>query len=793
MRKAYIKLPVFCALLLVSSALPAQGQEPDPTGTLEGRVLSQSDDAPVSGAQLFLSPLYAAGDYRQGESPTSVGFTDEDGRFSLPLSPGAFNLTVEAFGFVTATESGIRIIGGETTELEIRMEVEPFRLDEIVVTPSTFGLLRGHLASGQIITREELRTRPQFGNDIFRTVSQVPGVTAFDQSAAPHVRGARVEEVLTVLDGLELHEPYHLKQWDGSLGIVDGDNVQDVDFTTGGFTSEYGDASAGIISMRTATPRVDGMRTTVGLDFMSSIVKNEGTFQGGRGSWLISGRRGFLDLVFELTGMNEEEELHPSYYDIYSKTEYEVRPGHRVSAHFLHAGDDNHGIEGDSTAYRHRYGSSYAWANWNADLNQATTVNTTFSLGRVWRDRNGADFFQPGSRPRIDVRDQATYDFIGVRQDWRFNVSRDLFLKAGVDAKWAESDYEYFRWQEDWLPNESDPSQPDWIPDFNNLRVAANPSGHEVGVYVASRVQPLEKLTVEGGFRYDRQSHTDAQQLSPRFNAAYRLGPRTNLRGAWGHYHQSHGLHRLWVEDGDKNFYPAQKAEHRVLGAEHEFRNGITLRVDAYQRLLSDPLPEYRNLEDHTEGLREEGIWDRVFIQAEEGRAQGIEFFAKSPVGSSIGWSAGYALSKVEEVIDGEWVPRPFDQRHALNLQVAVRPAPRWTLSLGWVYHSPWPFTSQSYQRRETVSGWGFVTNEFGPLNQERLIPYHRIDFRVSGDIPVTRGSLMVYLDVFNATNRLNAQAADYQVWNTETGLETDLMYHEQLMIMPSLGLRWVF
>jgi outer membrane receptor protein involved in Fe transport len=791
-RTVPFSFPILTALLLLHPSL-LRAQEPGATGVLQGRVVSRTDDGPVPGARLSISPVRSPGNVRRGDPAVSVQSTDGDGRFSLSLPPGMFDLTVEAFGFISYTEQGIGVSSGETTELMIRLEADPFRLDEIVVMPSTFGLLKEHMASGQIISREELQVRPRLGNDIFRTVAQVPGVTTYDHTAAPYVRGSRAEEVLTILDGLELHEPYHLKQWDGSLSIVDVENIQDLDFTTGGFTAEHGDASAGVLSMRSATPTVDGTQTTLGVDFMSSILKNEGTFQDGRGSWLLSARRGFLDLIFEITGIGEDEDLHPSYYDVFAKGEYEIRSGHRLSAHVLHAGDDNHGTENDSTVFRHRYGSSYAWLNWSGELSRTTSVETVFSVGRVWRDRDGADFYQPGSPPRIEVRDQATYDFLGLRQDWKLNIARDLMLKAGAEARWGNADYEYRRWEEVWIPNDSDPTRPDWTQSFDNLRVDTRPTGRDLGVYLASRAQPLEELTMEAGLRYDHQSYTDENQMAPRFNAAYRLDQRTNLRGAWGHYYQSHGLNQLWIADGDETFYPAQRAEHRVLGIEHDLESGITLRVEAYQRLLTDPLPEFRNLEDHTEALKEEGPEDRVFVQAEKGRAQGVELFAKSAPGARIGWSAGYALSKAEEVINGEWIPRPFDQRHAVNLSFAFRPTPRWTLSLGWIYHSPWPSTGQTFDLHRTVSGYGYVTGQFGQMNQERLIPYHRLDFRVSGDIPVTKGSLMVYLDVFNATNRSNAHSANYGVLITESGLVTERVFHNQLEMMPSVGLRWVF
>ena len=497
---------------------------------------------------------------------------------------------------------------------------------------------------------------------------------------------------------------------------------------------------------------------------------------------------------FRRCPVHKDQDLHPSYYDVFSKLEYEVRPGHLVSAHILHAGDDNHGIEEDSTVYRHRYGSSYAWVGWDAVFSQALSAQTTLSMGRVWRDRNGQDYWVPGDEPAVDVKDEGIHDFAGLRQDWQFGYSDYLMLKWGIEAKWGSAEYAYYRWRKYWEPNTTDPRAPDWALRSDNLRVATTRSGNEWAGYLASRVQPIPRLTLEGGLRFDRQSHTGEQQLSPRVNAALSLAPRTSLRAAWGYYHQSQGLHSLWVADGDSAYYPAQRAEHRVVGLEHSLRRGSLLRVEAYQRVITDPLPEYRNLEDFIEGLREEGPGDRAFIQAERGRAQGIELFARGPGDSRVTWSASYVLAKVEERIEGRWVPRPYDQRHAANLQLVVRPSRDWSVSVGWVYHSPWPFTAQEFTLSETVHGNGFVTVEFGPLNQERLIPYHRIDFRASRTFRLKRGDLLLYVDVFNATNRQNAQSAAYGTWIMPDGsLGTDRTIHPQLEILPSLGVRWAF
>jgi outer membrane receptor protein involved in Fe transport len=757
-------------------------------------VLSLPDTQAVEGALLTISLFSRAPDEPARAGVQSIQFrTDTEGRFSVPLTPGRYSVRVEAFGFEEGHWPDVQIHAEQTSEVSFLLDATPFRLHEIVVMPSTYGILGDPLVSGQILTREELETQPQLGNDIFRAVAQVPGVTTQDYTAMPYVRGGRPREVLTMLDGVELYEPYHMKMWDGSLSIVGVENVSDVDLTTGGFTVEHGDASTGVFSMRTATPGSDRTSTTVGLDFMSSILQSKGTFGAEKGAWMVSARRGFLDLVFEITGRNDEEDLHPSYYDVFSKVEYEIRPGHMVSAHLLHAGDNNHGIEEDSTVYVHRYGSSYGWMTWEADFRDNLSARSVLSLGRITRDRDGADYWEPADPPGLEVRDQADFDFLGLRQEWRYQHTDQVMLKFGFDTKWGQAAYDYLRWEKAWIPNSTNPAAPGWTLQFDTLSLATERSGTEIGAYLAGRMQPFSALTLEAGLRYDRQSHTGGQQLAPRINAALQVFPSTTLRGAWGHFHQSHGLHQLWVADGDLEFFPAQRAEHRVLGLEHRFQNGLSVRLEAYDRLLTDPLPEYRSLEDHVEGLREESHGDRVFLEPDRGRARGIELFAKSSGRSWFAWSASYALSETKELIDGEWAPLPFDQRHAVNLQLTLRPTSNWSINAGWVYHSPWPFTSQHFSPATTVDGYVYILRDFGPLNQERLIPYKRFDFRASRWFRTSRGDLLVYLDVFNLTNRENAQAADYGAWWYQGQLITDQTYHIQLEVMPSIGLRWTF
>jgi len=448
-------------VLIVRSSSLRTGLGESPRGVLEGQVVVLPGSQPLAEASVTVRAALDPGADSGGDRPETTRLqTDRDGRFSLSLAPGRYDVVVSAFGFGDGGEDGVVVQGGARTRITARLSFAPFPLEEIVVAPSTFGMLGTQAPSAQILTRQDLESLPHPGNDIIRAVEQLPGVSTSDYTAKPFVRGARAEEVLTILDGLELHEPYHLKYWDGSLSIVDVETIGAVSLATGGFTSEYGGRSAGVLTMRTADPPVGPPRTTLGLDLLSSIVKSEGTFHEGRGSWLASARRGFLGFVFDLMNLYQDEDLHPSYYDLFSRVQYEVRPGHRVSAHLLHAGDETHGLEADGTDYRMRYANSYAWLNWEADFSRDLGVRTVTSLGRVAQHREGSDPFDQGVLDTLRVDDEDTATLLGLRQDWLWRASPRMMLKWGFDLMWGSADYDYYRADFVWVPNLTAPWNP---------------------------------------------------------------------------------------------------------------------------------------------------------------------------------------------------------------------------------------------------------------------------------------------------------------------------------------------
>ncbi|NBW66918.1 hypothetical protein EBR44_14325, partial [bacterium] len=250
--------------------------------------------------------------------------TGEDGVYALERVPaGEAQLRFTRLGFLPLVQSAL-LVGGDTTAATLRTQLTraPLPLSAVVVSPGFFGLMTQTTPSMQSIGREQLMTRPQLGEDLFRSINRLPGVTSGDFSAGFHVRGAEVDQTLVTLDGMELYEPFHMKDFDNAISILDVQSIGGVELTTSGFTADHGGRLGSVLALKSTDPKTDRVRTAVGVSVTNLRAQTQGGFDNGRGSWLVSARRGYLDLALKLAG--RADSLNPTYSDVFAKTQYEL-------------------------------------------------------------------------------------------------------------------------------------------------------------------------------------------------------------------------------------------------------------------------------------------------------------------------------------------------------------------------------------------------------------------------------------------------------------------------------------
>lgn len=657
-----------------------------------------------------------------------------------------------------------------------------FLTEEILVRSSRLTLLEERPDSSFSLGREEIESLPHLGDDLFRATSLLPGTAANDVTAQFSVHGGRRDEVRVLLDGQELYDAYHLKDYDNALSIVPARSLAGAILTTGAYPADQGDRMSGVLDLRTVDPP-PGRRFLFGVSVLDLLASSSGRFAGERGGWLVTGRRGSIDLATEVVGDED-----PAFWDLLGKIELDTRRG-LLSAHFLAAGDELEVDKGDEESFEtlaNDYRSHYGWLTHQAAIGERLLAGTVGSWAEIRRDRGGIGRDEEGGFELLDRRDLTV---LGLSQSWDLQLAPQHVPRWGWEARRYDATFDYAK--------RLDPDlvvlAPFAPPRVLEHRFDGTLRGDHLGVWASDRVSWRDRLIAELGARYDRHTATGDTLLSPRVNLAWRLGERSVLRGAWGRFHQSQRPYELQVEDGESALRRAELSEHWVLGTETLLgsnRFGLdAVRLELYRREIDDPRSRFENLLEPL-NIFPEIEPDRVRIVPERSTAEGVELLLRGRRGERFDWWLAWSYARVEDRLAGASVPRSLDQPHTIALDLHYRLPRQWNLNLAWRYHTGWPTTPVEavfIPDPEEPEEEPELAAVFGRLNSERLPAYHRLDLRASRRWDLRRGRLTFFVDVQNLYDRQNLAGFDVSLEEDEGVV---LLEDESWPgIFPSLGI----
>ncbi len=797
----FIGIQICILLCLFHETSFAQGpvQERE-TAQIQGRIIDADSKEPVPSVNVALSGT------RLGST------TDRDGRFRIERIPqGVYALRASRVGYEEVVYENVRIEGPTSLDLDLRMTRVVHELKEITVTPGSFSFMESSSSTQQTMSREDIETVPQFGEDIFRAVNRLPGLSSGDYSAHFSIRGGRHDETLILLDGLEIYEPYHLKDFnEGAISIIDVEAIESIELMTGGFPAEYGNRLSGVFSLTSSKrPKPGHASYSLGISFLNARAKSEGTFTEDKGSWFLSARRGYLDLVLNL--MNQNDLPSPVYYDIFSKIRYEVNPRHTLSLNVLHARDKYTFDAKATTGFQdtiktredanNRYGNSYVWATLNSTLTQKLAVRSMASAGLVTRDRDGTEEYIDIPEPIYALTNKRDFSILAFKQDWIYESSGFMLTEFGYDLKKEDTDDTFTNIVG---KNPDDPSA-DPLAHYPIVnRTNFKKSGTLLGMYLANRFQFLDPLVLEIGLRYDRASYTKDSDFSPRLNALVKLAQRSNLRLGWGFYRQIQSIEDVSALNDQDAYFPSELSKQWTAGFEHVFVDGARLRVEGYYKRGSNLRPKYRNWVGSPDVFPETNE-DRILVFPEKTTSKGLEIYYNQNLGSKLSLRGSYAFTfaveqanRIDNVNDPAAIdfdrnqPNPQDQRHALNLDSTYRPSRTWSITMSYAYHTGWPATLQDMFEVTGEDGEPDLAVKPLKLYGARLPDYHRMDVRVTRKFATSRGDLRFFFEVVNLTNHSNVFGYDYFKTldsNGEFRLQQDV--ETWFIILPSIGISW--
>src|SRR5262249_14162437 len=269
---------------------------------------------------------------------------------------------------------------------------EKMRFDEeIVGMPSHTRILNEPPAQSESLSGEELNRIPNPSEDVARAVQHLPGITGAEASAAVNIRGGNADETIIAIDGLELSEPFHLKDFFNIFSTLDSSAMGRVDLMTGTFPAEWGDRMGGVIDMTLLTPAApEASSITAGT--LNARITSSGTTADRDTSWLATVRSWYPDIIFSVD-KDPSELINTDCYDLLGKVEHRFTSQTTAAVTFLGSFDSlgYHSIKPDETVRSMaEETSAHVWLTAQTKWSDSASVRTILAVGRLWRDREGS-------------------------------------------------------------------------------------------------------------------------------------------------------------------------------------------------------------------------------------------------------------------------------------------------------------------------------------------------------------------------------------------------------------------
>ena len=631
-----------------------------------------------------------------------------------------------------------------TIDLDI---ASPAVRETVDVTADYFSAPEERNASTVNFGFEEIRRSPGSAGDVSRLLHTLPSVSAStDQRNDLIVRGGSPLENLTVVDNIEVPNINHFPAQGasgGAVGILNVDLISDVSFSAGGFSAEHGDR---LSSVMVVTQR-EGNRTEfdgeVNMSMSGGGLVLEGPIDTGRGSWILSARRSYLELVADAIGTGG---VVPKYSNLQAKMTYDIGSTHRVS--LLGIGgfdaiefpaDDDDDVSVLTGAKQLTNGVNWRWL-WS-DKGYAET-----SLAHTRVDHSVDVAEEPaGSMRRLRFGNESTEQEIVLRSNWHYRPRAGTALVWGMTARRVLGDFEVF--------NRPALTRANMLDEGLDLRETLTTSKLGAFASVDRRVAP--RLTVTAGARFDFFGLNGEETWSPRLALAYEVDSRTTATAAVGQYRQALPLWLL-VQHPENRRLASQRADHYVVGLRRRMTPSTLFSVEGYRKdyhgLPLDPDDPTVLVVDRFADYRTP-VPGRL-VGGGEARSTGLEgLIRKKLAGDVYGLlSYGYTVSRYNDLTGNER-NRTFDSRHVVAVVLGRRPSDRLEYSARWQYASGRPYTPFDVAL-SSRAGVGIVQRD--RVNAERLPPCHRLDLRLDHRVQLRNFNVVSFVSVLNVYNRDN-------------------------------------
>ena len=774
--KRLLSLLLFCNITI--SFLLAQ-----PVHQVKGTVIDKSSRQPLEFINVMIVGL------------NKGGVTNAEGKFSIgQVPPGIYRLQASAIGYKTVTTPEY-ILSTRDLHIQIEMEENQTELEGVTVTASPFRRDIESPVSLRIIGLQEIEKSPGANRDISRIVQSYPGVT-FSPIGYRNdliVRGGSPSENRFYLDGVEIPNINHFSTQGasgGPVGILNADLIREVNFYTGAFPTDKGNALSSVLDfkLRDGDMERNSLKATLGASEVSLASNGH---LGKKTSYLVSVRQSYLQFLFDMLGLP----FLPTFTDAQFKLKTRFDARNELTVLGL-GGIDKMKLNTKANNEDNEYILSYL----------PKIQQETFTLGAVYRHYAGAHVqsvvashsYLNNRNTKYQQNDESDPDHLMLRlrsteQNTQLRLENSSSFrnwKVTVGTSLDYSQYSNTTFQKVYT---------DHAQTFDYHTYLGIMRWGLFGTVNYTSID--ERFTASLGLRADANNYSAAMkdlsdQLSPRLSLSYQLTEHWSLSGNAGLYYQLPPYTALGFKNNNglyANKYALRYMQVSQGSVGLNWRKGDTFEVSVegfYKDYDKIPLSVADGIPLTCKGNDYGVIGNELLTSTAQGRSYGAELLLKWLIAKKLNLASSFTLFKSEYRTDkeSEYIASAWDNRFIFNLRGTYNLPRHWSVGMKVSCIGGAPYTPYNADKSSLVTAWnaqGKPYYDYTRYNEDRLPAFTQVDIRIDKTFYLKRCMLGFYIDLQNIAGSKLKQAD--VLMSTGVIKNPDAPIAEQRYVMKSL------
>lgn len=700
-------------------------------------------------------------------------YTNKLGYYAIsPVVAGEYTLRVTSVGYAPYEEK-IILTKGISQRKDIMLKGLDIMTEEIsVVADRDVESRQISISKVNIPIQQIKEIRIGGESDVFRTIQMLPGVlTSSQMSSGLYIRGGSPDQNLVLLDGSTVYNPSHLF---GFISTFNSDAIKDVELIKGGYPAEYGSRLSSVLNIT----QKDGNRNKFEGLLSAGIISSKLALEGplGNGSWFISGRRTYFDLIKGMLDTDPENPIPDfGFYDLNAKITQDFGNNDKVFlSGFL--SDDNFDFDASGVTMNLFMGNKAGSLRWTRIL-----ADNLFMVNNLTSSYYSQGFRQEASGFVVSMNNSITDYSFKTKLEWF--VSDNLTAVTGIDV----TNY-IFKYTRNFSGDDSA------IDEGINEGSQMNMIYHDwvYSAFAQINYKITELFSLQTGLRWNFWDYSEHSLFDPRVALRYQITDKYAVKASWGIFHQylrlagdeNFSIFDTWIPT-DKTVDPS-KAYHYILSFETEPIPDYNLNVDFY----------YKDLENISEVNKTtiEGTDVKDIFFSGLGYSYGGEIFLQKQFGKLAGWvgyGLGWVFAKFDSINNGEEFRPKYDRRHDLKIVAQYQINDKWNVGATFMYQSGQSYTGATSRFQTGMPGdnygWGKVipSQRYGL----RMPNSHQLNLNASYLTTLFKLPFKINLDIFNVYNRRDILMRIYDTEGDETIVEDIKL----LPIIPTMSFELKF